>query len=523
MRRRYAIVAAIATWLTQSNLDTQRAFAEPSFPYTAYTTQDAIAVRSGPGDDFYETDRLDWGSKVEVYRHDEGQWCAIRPPAHSFSWVAAEHVKLTDDRGLGRITDSAVRTRVGSRFDDTHDVEYISLRRGEVVEVLGMRALQEPSGAEEKKWFKIAPPAGEFRWVHRSHLSRQPPGNGSTAAPAVDGSLAEADESTPVERVAQTEPTKSNVSQQSHVQVAPSSHLQQTGFAEVSESGTEISAGSAGGEISYDTATDKPVSASLWRDVGSSTEPLAEQPEPLAEQSETLVEQSDSTAENAASFEDRLAAVNLHLSQTVIQDVGLWDLQPLRARVQHLMLSAENDEQVASAQSLVRKITDFEQVQVRHQTLLPANSLGEAVSSKLEEPEKLPNLDSDSPSIPLLDDASVVGTASVPRPAAAARRQNRATIPARGSTIGANGAAMRGAAGFDATGWLVPVRSKREGIPPYALTDSKGRVLHFVSLQTGLDVDRYLHREVGISGQRGYLRQLRKPHLTAAQVIPLQR
>ena len=51
-------------------------------------------VRSGPGDEYYPTDRLPEGSQVEVYRHDEGGWCAIRPPVSSFSWVSSRHVAL---------------------------------------------------------------------------------------------------------------------------------------------------------------------------------------------------------------------------------------------------------------------------------------------------------------------------------------------------------------------------------------------------------------------------------------------
>ena len=103
MRRQYVVVAAITTWLALTNIQVQWAHAEQSFPYRAYTAEKNASVRSGPGDDFYVTDQLDWGSKVEVYRHDKGEWCAIRPPAHSFSWVSAEHVKLTDDLSLGRI------------------------------------------------------------------------------------------------------------------------------------------------------------------------------------------------------------------------------------------------------------------------------------------------------------------------------------------------------------------------------------------------------------------------------------
>ena len=37
--------------------------------------------------------KLKRGAEVEVYRHDPGGWCAIRPVEGSFSWVSARYVK----------------------------------------------------------------------------------------------------------------------------------------------------------------------------------------------------------------------------------------------------------------------------------------------------------------------------------------------------------------------------------------------------------------------------------------------
>ena len=51
-------------------------------------TADDVYVRSGPGENYYPTDKLKAGQEVEVYRHDPGGWYAIRPPKGSFSWVA---------------------------------------------------------------------------------------------------------------------------------------------------------------------------------------------------------------------------------------------------------------------------------------------------------------------------------------------------------------------------------------------------------------------------------------------------
>ena len=52
---------------------------EQTFPYTAYVAVDDVYVRSGPGQNYYPTDKLKRGQEVEVYRHDPGGWCAVRP------------------------------------------------------------------------------------------------------------------------------------------------------------------------------------------------------------------------------------------------------------------------------------------------------------------------------------------------------------------------------------------------------------------------------------------------------------
>ena len=165
-----AVIATMCATLSSSGAD------EP-FPYIAFAQEDEMPVRSGPGDDFYETERMSRGTEVEVYRHDSGDWCAVRPPANSFSWVAADCLELTENPLLARVRKTPARTRVGSRFNDIHDVEYVSLRKGEVLEILGNQVLREASGAASRRWYKVAPPAGEFRWIHTSHLSRQPPGH----------------------------------------------------------------------------------------------------------------------------------------------------------------------------------------------------------------------------------------------------------------------------------------------------------------------------------------------------------
>ncbi len=140
--------------------------AERTFPYRAHISADDVYVRSGPGRNYYPTDKLRAGQTVEVYRHDPGGWYAIRPPKGSFTWVSSRFIRRSGD-GLAEVSGREVAARVGSRFSDIRDVIQIRLHEGEMVDPLPSSDLQSAAaGGTSTKWIKIAPPSGEFRWVH---------------------------------------------------------------------------------------------------------------------------------------------------------------------------------------------------------------------------------------------------------------------------------------------------------------------------------------------------------------------
>ena len=132
----FALLACIAMATTGTAYSWSTA--EPALPYNAYVTADDVYVRSGPGENYYPTDKLKAGTEVEVYRHDPGGWFAIRPPKDSFSWVSSRHLQL-DGNHLATVTDEHVAARVGSRMSDTRDVIQVRLHKGEAVEVLEPR------------------------------------------------------------------------------------------------------------------------------------------------------------------------------------------------------------------------------------------------------------------------------------------------------------------------------------------------------------------------------------------------
>ncbi len=164
--------------------------AAQQFPYKAFLNADEVYVRSGPGEDYYPTDKLKIGQEVEVYRHDPGGWYAIRPPQGSYSWVSSRYLE-SSKKGVTHVTGEGVAARVGSRFSDVRDVIQVRLNKGEPVEVVETRPASDERG-EKSVWCKIAPPAGEFRWVSGKHLDPEYPRDGLRRAANAEGMTAAA-------------------------------------------------------------------------------------------------------------------------------------------------------------------------------------------------------------------------------------------------------------------------------------------------------------------------------------------
>ncbi len=168
------------------------------FPYVAYVHQAGAYARSGPGQRHYPTGQLAPGYAVEVYRHDAGGWCAVRPPAGSFSWIPTHQVRMRDHQ-LAEITAEQAVARVGSALSPQRSAVQVLLPRGERVTVLTAAAGASGS-SHEPRWLQIAAPAGEFRWIAAGDLSLHPPLEtgppparaGGAAAASFSGTVAQA-------------------------------------------------------------------------------------------------------------------------------------------------------------------------------------------------------------------------------------------------------------------------------------------------------------------------------------------
>ena len=68
----------------------------------------------------------------------------------------------------------------------------------------------------------------------------------------------------------------------------------------------------------------------------------------------------------------------------------------------------------------------------------------------------------------------------------------------------------------------MPVVTNRAGMPRYALTDDNGNVMQFISPQPGLNLSSYVRKRIGVFGQRSYLANVEKPHLTAERIVSMR-
>lgn len=497
--------------------------AEVTFPYTATVQSDQATVHGGPGEDFYTTDPVPRGAKVEVYRHDQNDWCAIRPPATSFSWIAAEHLEITDNPALARVINVPVKTRVGSNFGDIHDIEYISLRQGEIVELVGSQMLADSAADSPLQWFKIAPPSGEFRWIHSRYLNGkrdatksetplQPmtiktyplPAPGETVT-SPKNDKADSQSADDGNRASLPEADSTGFTDRDQLQpISYEAPLAETPLVETPLVETPLAQETPPSPPRLATAVAEPkqkdvathVNVVTWEAVSSPTDPLAS-PEPRA-------------------FVDQYNALNVMLSRAILGDIETWKLEKLRAQTDMLVDAAETVDEQRLSTGLADKVAEFQSLQQRSSDLASADGAVQTVSatSAASKPLPLPTFKTDA-ALPKL-----------PTTAAAYEMPQRVKSSETRSTIDAAALSKEESIDnsvFDASGTLVMVKSRRPGLPTYAITNSNGEVVKFLSTRDGSSLTQFVNKEVGVLGKLGFIRKLSKAHVVADRVVLLQR
>jgi hypothetical protein len=428
-----------------------------TFPYRVTVAKDGIEVRSGPGRGFYVTDRLPAESSVQVYRHAEGGWLGIRPPQGSFSWVRREQLQDTGQPTVARVLDDDVACRVGSSVVDVLEhVGQVHLERDELVRLLPPGEISTASARqlEQQGWCRIAPPAGEFRWIHADDL---PSVRLQEAVPGAEAG--------PVRMAAVLEPDgPPTIPHGSDSGIGPPRQRDAPAAEAIRVRDDSVSLYPP--RDADDVASTAPDAAAegllpLPPETGS-------QPGDPANDAARWVPRGRISTSELLDVEQRLALM-------ASREVATWRLQPLRNRVEALLPRFNEPGQREHAQRLLARIAEFEGVQNRYAEAGEGGLLNERSGN--------------------------TASGAVPPPSAQESLFSR----------------------FDGSGWLVPVHSTRRVAPPYALLDAEGEVLQYISPAPGLNLHRYVRKQVGIHGQRSQSPSLNKPHLTAERIVELSR
>lgn len=465
------------------------------FPFEGYVAADSAEIASGPGRRFYVTDKLPRGTKVEVYREDDAGWLAIRPPEGSFSWLPAEHVEELED-GVGKVK-SAAECWIGTAIEQVPEHKsQVSLKVGELVEIIDRKQVKTADG--QAVWLKIAPPAGEFRFIHSRDVSREPVAVDIPEPEepiAVDSETAQEDSATSEPR--QFRPSESAIALRDIDEVRSKLAAMREDLAGLAGSSKDArrlprpSAPNAIGDVELaqyksSVESDRPLSpdgfvprrrreseslaaAPVTSQARTRTQfeplPRVAQSRPLATAINPVTSQP--TSVNASSsFAARLEQLDVELSLMLAQDKSTWNLAGIRQRVEQLVASGPTPAERGQARLLLDKIKQFEET----------------------------------------FDVSGYGP-----------------LAAASGTGGEAGAGSPYAPRYDAKGWLKPVISRAKPAAPYAVVDADGKPLCFVTPSPGLNLGRYANKEVGLYGTRGYIEALKTPHLVAERVIDLGR
>jgi len=424
--------------------------AAEKFPYSSQITGDNVYVRSGPGKSYYATDKLPRGRTIQVWRHDPGGWFAVRPPAGSFSWIRTKYLKATDDEGIFTINSDRVIARVGTKFSEARDVIQVRLDRGEEVEVL------DTVKAEGQQWHKIAPPAGEFRWVFGRYVDRSAQVSKAEPSDRRRNLLVKDEPKTSDDPVQQKPKRAGRPAARRIVVDKPAKPIRAerdpddevVRIADEEDSDTE--------EIKKVTfeqeeiADPRPTPRRISRRISRDTKAL-----PLPRRGQAL-----------AGLEGEVDRLDLKLSQMVSQEPDEWNFDAITSRADQLLDAAKTALDRGRIRRLQSRLHRFQVIKDRYDTVHTIQK------------------DTDKKNAELTSATTPV------------RRKKK--IESR----------------FDGMGKLMPNVRRAAGMPPFVLMDDTGKPVVYVSPAPGVNLRRYVGHQIGVNGPRGFI-----PKLDAQQVM----
>jgi len=455
-------------------LSAERLRAAPTeFPYEAVLQTDGVVVRSGPGERYDPTMKLEKGQQVTVHRHDPGGWFMISPPPGSFSWIDSVYVEKTgSETGVVKVPSAGdglpprVVVWIGSQFTDEHKYFGRQLASGDEVRILGQQQKQTDGGPAT--FYKIAPPRLEYRWI-----------KGDFVVPLADaGSIARA---TPVP----TPPVSNKPARVDPFENASTGGAQMAAPGFPPEQGPTL----------------------LQRDLTRELNP-------------DLLDQSPAAQLTTSTERSQLAALDERLQTMLAQTPDRWDLTGIEGAYLQLQasagpgLAAQIDYRLAAIESrkkIKAKYDSFvgvlQRTEQRDAELL---SMQQSIASGL--PMNATQVDLGQPS------------RFPPQPMQDARGANSGTAthqpipPIPSNTPGGRAATPQ----LDGAGVVQRLQRPVPGLPRYVLTTPNGQLLAYLAPGQGVKLENYIGRAMGIIGQRSHDGRLRADVIIVERLTPVQ-
>lgn len=549
--------------------------------YSVYVAEEKAYARCGPATDYYRTDPLRQGQALEVYAETDDGWLGIRPPKESFCWVPADTIEMAGSKEDGTVIEDRTVAWIGTHLGRARTYRWqVQLAKGEPVTVIGRSEREGPDGPQ--LWFRIVPPSGEYRWVHRDdvvgsseelvELMRSRPQNAPTEVKVfpLDSPRRQSDTETTsrrseeFNRVAGNDPPSTAASDRGPNRVRQASHTtaSDSGNSVPEDRGEDLVGSGLNNDWKADDQDSRPADRNIRTTSHNNVEHDAVRSVDSMGRPRLLEINADPSAPSATerAVDSNWVAGSTRGSGVVQSSLGSPSVNGARgmadgtimrtsaqmptpmsppnggAAAMPKRLTVVSSERIAQVE-LETRDADIDRLGLVFSRLMAAQA-----SAAETEPvaRAARGLAATSPDPVVAGRARLLAERVEQYRRVAQRRDGEAvirsndtpvipvsqTVPIPTSNAGPlyNGAAQ-GALPPQAsseTGYLVQVYSARANSPPFALTDHSGRTIAYVTPSPGVNLRAHLNSRVNVFGNRGYLTGLNTPHILATQAVRTQ-
>ena len=525
-------------------------------PFAVFVAGEKTFARCGPSGEYYRTDPLRHGQRLDVYLETDDGWLGIRPPEKSFCWVPASAAKLHSGGKAAVITEDRTVCWIGTHLGRARKYRWqVQLAEGEEITILGRSERDGPDGPQ--MWYRVVPPPGEFRWVHRDEVV--------SSAEQLVASLKHRDRET---ELLEVQPAVAESRSRTAKELGNSILQQANAIKDRITGKPNRPQESAGLQVAENNPQLRPAPATvssprnatpsivdLDRPVGSSVAEFAQpqpqpQPRPAASvlpepvMQQEIARDSSQVATTEFISKPRLQDIDSVAGSAPITqpDEGSWRTGTLRPKPQSTIQQAAFNEAPVSAAATgpkPRYVSSSDITKVQNETRdADVDSLqlvlSRLMASRASSAEMDPVITRARNLAAMSDDQVIAGRARLLADKASkyqdiARRRDGSTVvrefglPMAGGTSRDNLKRNTPAGGGIETGTLVQVYSSRPNSPPFALTDSSGNTIAYVTPSPGINLRMHLNNHVRVVGTRGYVQGINMPHIVVSQASRTQR